>query len=62
MFKNHLISVLFFSKYSRNVLERIDLVQTLVRWENKKIKRNFFKKKHKNPEININIILLLHAV
>lgn len=31
MFKTHLISVLFFSKYSRNVSELIDLVQTLAR-------------------------------
>lgn len=62
MFKNHLISVLFFSKYSRNVSELIDLVQTLARWENKKIKRDFFQNIKTLKLNHINIILLFRAV
>lgn len=62
MFKNHLISVLFFSKYLRNVSELIDLVQTLARWENKKIKRDFFQNIKTLKLNHINIILLFRAV
>lgn len=62
MFKNHLISVLFFSKYLRNVSELIDLVQTLARRENKKIKRDFFQNIKTLKLNNINIILLFRAV
>lgn len=62
MFKNHLISVLFFSKYLRNVSELIDLVQTLARRENKKIKRDFFQNIKTLKLNHINIILLFRAV